>query len=99
MSFTIDTSTVMPRSLNEPVWLLPHCLIQSSSSPSWRPYPFAQNRFVLPSYIDTTCSLSTFGSTHSFLPQTPEPYGHWLQCPGPRNNPFHSAAAGLPAPF
>ena len=31
---TVDSSTVMPRSLNEPVWLVPHCLIQRSDSPS-----------------------------------------------------------------
>ena len=33
-SFTMETSTVMPRSLKDPVWELPHCLIHSSSRPS-----------------------------------------------------------------
>ena len=28
-----------------------------------------------PSIIDTTFASSTWGCTHSFLPQTPEPYG------------------------
>src|SRR4026208_1507619 len=28
ISFTTETSTVMPRSLKDPVWELPHCLIQ-----------------------------------------------------------------------
>ncbi len=34
ISFTIETSTVMPRSLNEPVWLLPHIFIHRSFMPS-----------------------------------------------------------------
>ena len=29
---TTETSTVIPRSLNEPVWELPHCLIHRSST-------------------------------------------------------------------
>ena len=37
ISLTIDSSTVMPRSLNEPVWELPQSLIHSSSSPSCWP--------------------------------------------------------------
>ncbi len=31
---TALTSTVIPRSLNEPVWLTPHCLTHRSSIPS-----------------------------------------------------------------
>ena len=31
---TIDTSTVMPRSLNEPECEVPHCLTRTSPSPS-----------------------------------------------------------------
>ena len=73
--FTTDTSTVMPRSLKDPVWELPHCLTQRSSTWSCLPYRSAQKRFELPSYIDTMFSLSMAGATHSFLPQTPEPYG------------------------
>ena len=33
MWFTCETSAVMPRSLNEPVWLLPHCFTQRSFMP------------------------------------------------------------------
>src|SRR5436853_4109072 len=33
ISLTIETRTVMPRSLNEPVWDVPHCLILSSPTP------------------------------------------------------------------
>ena len=35
--FTTLTSTVIPRSLKDPVWLLPQSLIQRSESPSVRP--------------------------------------------------------------
>jgi hypothetical protein len=49
ISRTAETSTVIPRSLKEPVWLLPHCLIQTSESPSDRPYRSAQSRFEPPS--------------------------------------------------
>src|ERR1051326_8220979 len=73
---TTLTSTVMPRSLKLPVWLLPHNLIQRSLSPSDCPYRLAQNRFVPPSSRLTTFSSLSWGSTHSFLPQTPLPYGH-----------------------
>ena len=34
---TTDTSTVIPRSLNDPVCELPHCLTHRSSTPSMRP--------------------------------------------------------------
>src|SRR5690606_31456558 len=37
MRFTCDTSTVMPRSLNEPVWELPHSLTHKSLRPSCSP--------------------------------------------------------------
>jgi hypothetical protein len=37
ISRTAETSTVIPRSLNEPVWLLPHCLIHTSDRPRDRP--------------------------------------------------------------
>src|SRR5438477_9371033 len=72
---TTLTRTVMPRSLKLPVWLLPHSLIQRSSRPSDRPYRFAQNRLVPPSSRLTTLASSSCGRTHSFLPQTPLPYG------------------------
>ncbi len=32
-----------------------------------------------PSYVDTMFSLSMKGTTHSFLPHTPEPYGKALR--------------------
>src|SRR5690348_15375760 len=70
---TWDTSTVMPRSLNEPLCVLPHSLIQRSSTPINFPKRSAQNRLVLPSYSETMFSLSISGRIHSFLPQTPEP--------------------------
>ena len=63
----------MPRSLNDPVCELPHCLIHRSSTWSCLPKRSAHNRFELPSYIETMFSLSMNGTTHSFLPQTPEP--------------------------
>ena len=70
---TIDTSTVMPRSLNDPVWLLPHCLIHRSGTPILSPSRSAQNRLVPPSKVDTTLWSATPGQTHSRLPQTPLP--------------------------
>ena len=36
ISCTADTSTVIPRSLKDPVWVTPHSLTQTSSSPSSR---------------------------------------------------------------
>ena len=79
MCLTTETSTVIPRSLNDPVWELPHCLTHRSSTPSILPYRSAQRRFVPPSYVDTMFSLSRNGTTHSFLPQTPDPYGNVLR--------------------
>src|SRR5918912_1458895 len=70
---TTLTSTVMPRSLKLPVWLLPHSLTHRSSSPSASPYRSAQNRFVPPSSRLTTFWSSSSGATHSFLPHTPLP--------------------------
>jgi hypothetical protein len=72
---TIETSTVIPRSLNDPLCELPHCFTQRSSRPSDLPKRSAQNRFVPPSSIDTTFSSRTSGQTHSFLPHTADPYG------------------------
>jgi len=40
-----------------------------------RPYLSAQNKFELPSNMETMSSSSMPGKTHSFLDQTPEPYG------------------------
>src|SRR5712671_5961980 len=72
---TTLTSTVMPRSLKLPVWLLPHSLIHRSSMPIDLPYRLAQNRLVPPSSRLTMLSSSSCGATHSFLPHTPLPYG------------------------
>src|SRR5919201_3282465 len=72
---TTLTSTVMPRSLKLPVWLLPHSLIHKSSRPKDCPYRSAQNRLVPPSSRLTTLLSSSCGATHSFLPHTPLPYG------------------------
>ena len=72
--FTCDTSTVMPRSLNEPLWVLPHSFTQSSLMPITLLNRSAQKRFVPPSYSETMFfSLSICGKIHSCLPQTPEP--------------------------
>src|SRR6266446_5572253 len=71
--FTTETSTVMPRSLKEPVCELPHCLTQRSSTSSCLPYRLAQKRLVLPSKVETMFSLSIKGTTHSFFAHTPEP--------------------------
>src|SRR5215467_12501965 len=76
--FTCETSTVMPRSLNEPLCVFPQSLIQSSSTPISLPNRSAQNRFVPPSYSETMFPSWISGRIHSFLPQTPEPTGHWL---------------------
>ena len=46
---TCETSTVMPRSLNEPLWVLPQSLIHRSFTPTIFPKRSAQKRFVLPS--------------------------------------------------
>jgi hypothetical protein len=73
---TIETSTVIPRSLNDPVCEFPHCFTHRSLSPRTRPKRSAQNRFVPPSSIETMFSSRISGQTHSFLPHTDEPYGH-----------------------
>merc|ERR1719352_2122861 len=61
MRFTCETSTVMPRSLNDPVCVFPHCFT---------------HRSVMPSNMETMSSSSIPGRIHSFLDHTPEPYGH-----------------------
>src|SRR4051812_14015381 len=47
--FTCDTSTVMPRSLNEPLWVLPQSFTQRLSTPTTLPKRSAQKRLVPPS--------------------------------------------------
>src|ERR1043166_3921763 len=74
--FTCDTSTVIPRSLNEPLCVLPQSFTHSSFTPIILPKRSAQNKFVPPSYSETMFWLSICGNIHSFLPHTPEPYGH-----------------------
>src|SRR2546427_2830997 len=70
---TCETSTVMPRSLKEPLWVLPQSLSQRSSTPMTLPKRSAQKRLVPPSYSETMLSLAICGRSHSFLPHTPEP--------------------------
>src|ERR1044071_203154 len=70
---TWETSTVMPRSLKEPLWVFPHSLIHRSFNPITLPKRSAQNRLVPPSYSETTFRLSICGKIHSFLPHTPDP--------------------------
>src|SRR5215470_11548498 len=76
--FTCDTSTVMPRSLKDPLWVLPQSLTQSSFTPITLPKRSAQKRLVPPSYSETMLSSAICGRIHSFLPQTPDPTGHSL---------------------
>src|SRR4029078_5121150 len=71
---TIDTSTVIPRSLDDPVGELPHSFTHTSSTPMPRPKASARKRLVPPSSIETTLLSSISGQTHSFFPQTLEPY-------------------------
>src|SRR3974390_2763885 len=66
---TWETRTVMPRSLNEPLWVLPQSLIQRSFKPMTLAKRSAQNRLVPPSYSETTLAFSIWGSIHSFFPQ------------------------------
>src|SRR5262245_54709710 len=89
---TTETSTVIPRSLNDAVWELPHILTHRSSSPYSLPSRSAQKRFVPPSSIDTTCSLRSSGQTHSFLPHTPDPYGHCVRLYRSSNRRIHAVA-------
>src|SRR5215831_18086409 len=51
---TWETSTVIPRSLNEPLWVFPQSLIHRSGSPINFPKRSAQKRLVPPSYNETT---------------------------------------------
>jgi hypothetical protein len=76
---TTLTSTVIPRSLKEPVWLLPQSLTQRSSRPIDLPYLSAQKRLVPPSSMETMASSGTPGATHSRLPHTPDPYGQLVR--------------------
>ena len=62
---TTLTSTVMPRSLNDPVWLLPDCFTHRSGTPISSPSRAAQKRLVLPSKVLTMLSSSKSGMTHS----------------------------------
>lgn len=63
----------MPRSLKEPVWELPHCLTHRSFIPISFPNRSAQNRFELPSNMETMSLPEIVGSTHSLNFHTPEP--------------------------
>ena len=59
---TIETSTVMPRSLNEPECDVPHCLTRSVREPERRAVAPAHERgCVPPSCIDTMCSSRSCG--------------------------------------
>src|ERR1051325_11560058 len=69
----------MPRPLNEPGGELPQSLTHRSSMPLCLPERSPQNRLLPPSYIETMFSSRRYGTIHSFLPHTPEPYGHVLR--------------------
>ena len=73
---TTETSTVMPRSLNDPVCELPHCLTQRSSTPSSRRSGRPRAGWCRPRTSRRRSRRGRRGHTHSFLPQTPEPSGH-----------------------
>src|SRR5436305_14264252 len=70
---TWETSTVMPRSLKEPLCVLPHSFTHNSFTPIIFPKRSAQKRFVPPSYNETMFSFLISGKSHSFFPHTPEP--------------------------
>mmetsp|Transcript_12780 Transcript_12780/g.21896 ORF Transcript_12780/g.21896 Transcript_12780/m.21896 type:complete len:209 (-) Transcript_12780:147-773(-) len=59
--------------------------------PSSFPNLSAQNKFEFPSNIDTTSSSGISGNTHSFLLQTPDPYGHTVLADLRSNKSFHSS--------
>ena len=73
MWFTCETSAVMPRSLNEPVWLFPHCFTQRSFMRGSR------GRVVDPEEVGVALEhrddvlVGDAGGTHSFLDHAPEP--------------------------
>nr|GMC65435.1 hypothetical protein PanWU01x14_246930 [Ipomoea batatas]GMC66111.1 hypothetical protein PanWU01x14_246930 [Ipomoea batatas]GMD14857.1 hypothetical protein PanWU01x14_246930 [Ipomoea batatas]GME14646.1 hypothetical protein PanWU01x14_246930 [Ipomoea batatas] len=72
-----EAQTVIPRSLKLPVWLIPQCFTHKSFMPrNCLPKRSAQKRLEFPSKALTISSLAIPGNTHSFLDQTPEPYGH-----------------------
>src|SRR5438552_4042009 len=71
ISFTIDTRTVIPKSLNEPVCEVPHCLILSSPTPYSFARPSERISGEFPSPNETMLSSFRFGRTISFLDQTP----------------------------
>ncbi len=62
----------MPRSLNEPVWLTPHCLTHRSSIPSDFASRGAGRSGVKPSPSVMMFSGRSWGRTHSCFDQTPD---------------------------
>ena len=88
-----ETSTVMPRSLNDPVWVLPHCLTQRSSRPISLAVALGPEEVRAALVHARRCSrLAGYGITHSFLPQTPDPYGQVLRRMRSSKRPIHAAA-------
>ena len=63
----------MPRSLNDPVWLTPHCLTHRSSNPSDFASRGEGSSGVNPSPKETMFSEASCGSTHACFAQTPDP--------------------------
>lgn len=62
---TAETRTVIPRSLKEPVWLLPLSFTHRSGTPICSPRRVAWKRLVLPSNMLTMLSSWMLGRTHS----------------------------------
>src|SRR5262245_17890329 len=68
---TMETRTVIPKSLKDPVCEVPHCLIQIASTPNADAKPAEGSNGELPSPKVTMCRSSISGSTTSFLDHTP----------------------------
>ena len=92
IAWTCETSTVMPRSLNDPECDVPHCLTRRSPSPR----SFANRgigvRCEQPSPNVMTCARGRFGATHSRLPHTPLVNGSSRERQRLSNSAFQSVA-------
>ena len=72
---TTETSTVMPRSLNDPVCELPHCLTHRSLEAELAAEALGPEHVRAALVHRHDVLVASSGQTHSFLPHTPEPYG------------------------
>src|SRR6185436_10167143 len=67
ISFTMETRTVMPRSLNEPVCDVPHCFNLNSPTPYSFANPSDRRSGEFPSPSETMFWACRFGRTTSFF--------------------------------